>query len=97
MYILSVALEKPTAEEDSKHQEAEDNAQTIKANRSPGHNVTPLAKPPASEISAIVEDYSDLAADEDEQMLENKLADFKARLSAFSTPYHPVFEYLLYV
>lgn len=64
-------------EDDTKHEAAEDNAQTIRPIRSPGAKVTPLAQPPSSDINPIVEDYSDLAAEEDEQWLEDKVADFK--------------------
>lgn len=75
---LSSALEKPSAEDD-KH-EAEDNAQTIRPNRSPGPNIIPLAQPPASDIAPIVEDYSDLATEEDEEWLQEKVADFKVSI-----------------
>lgn len=37
----------------------------------------PLAKPPASDIEPIVEDYSDLAAEEDDDWLQDKVAGFK--------------------
>jgi hypothetical protein len=70
-----LALEKTTAEDDKP--EAEDNAQTIRPNRSPGHHSVPLAQSPASDIPPIVEDYSDLATEEDEQVLQEKVADFK--------------------
>ena len=63
--------------------EAEDNAQTIRPNRSPGHQSIPLAQSPPSDIPPIVEDYSDLATEEDEQLLQEKVADFKVRR------YHP--------
>lgn len=67
-----LALER-TAPDDDKT-EADDNAQTIRPNRSPGTSVVPLAKAPPSEMKPIVEDYSDLA---DENELENKVANFK--------------------
>lgn len=66
------ALDRTTVEDD-KH-ESDDNAQTIRANRSPGQNLVSLAQPPSSSISPIMEDYSDIAeADE----LDHKVADFK--------------------
>lgn len=69
------ALEKTPAEDD-KH-ESEDNAQTIRPNRSPGPSIVPLAQPPSSDIVPIVEDYSDLATEDDEEWLQEKVADFK--------------------
>lgn len=57
----------------------DENAQTIRPHRSPSSGSTiPLAKLP-TEIEPIIEDYSDLAGDEDEKKLEEKVADFKAR------------------
>ena len=70
-------MEKTTAEDDKP--ETEDNAQTIRPNRSPGHQSIPLAQAPSSDIPPIVEDYSDLATEEDEQWLQEKVADFKVR------------------
>ncbi|KAG5635282.1 hypothetical protein H0H81_011830, partial [Sphagnurus paluster] len=81
------ALEKTSIEED-KH-EAEDNAQTIRPNRSPGANVIPLAQPPSSDIAPIVEDYSDLATEEDEEWLQEKVADFKMKNSVRRGLFHP--------
>lgn len=74
------ALEKNASEssEEDKH-EVEDNARTIRPNRSPGQQSVPLAQAPAAEIQPIVEDYSDLATEEDEAWLEEKVADFKVR------------------
>ena len=59
-------------------QETDDNARTIRPTRSPsGLGITiPLAKPPAN-IGPIVEDYSDLAFEEDDEQLLGKLADFR--------------------
>jgi hypothetical protein len=68
-------LEKPTVEEQKP--EIEDNNQTIRANRSPARTSIPLAKAPSLDINPIVEDYSDLAAEEDEEKLQEKVADFK--------------------
>ena len=76
-----LALEKSTAEDDKP--ESEDNAQTIRPNRSPGHQSIPLAQSPAADIPPIVEDYSDLATEEDEQLLQEKVADFKVRRYIF--------------
>jgi len=74
----SLALEKSTSEEE-KH-EIEDNARTIRpTTRSPGQKNATLAQPPASGMQPIVEDYSDLALEEDEVRLEEKVADFKVR------------------
>ncbi len=73
--FVFIALEKTTSDED-KH-EIEDNAQTIRPTRSPGQRNIPLAQPPSSDIQPIVEDYSDLASEEDELHLEEKVADFK--------------------
>lgn len=72
--ILEIALERTNIEDEKP--EGEDNAQTIRPNRSPGLKVVPLAQPPSSNIVPIVEDYSDLA-EEDEQQLKEKVADFK--------------------
>lgn len=71
----TLALEKPSPDDDK--QEAEDNAQTIRPGRSPGSRTIPLAQPPAADIGPIVEDYSDLASEEDEEKLQEKVADFK--------------------
>ncbi|KIK98973.1 hypothetical protein PAXRUDRAFT_30797 [Paxillus rubicundulus Ve08.2h10] len=82
------ALER-TATDDDKP-EVDDNAQTIRPNRSPGGSgPIPLAKAPAADIVPIVEDYSDLAADEDDIILQEKLADFKMRNSVRRGLFHP--------
>lgn len=70
------ALEKSTGGDD-KSESSEDNTQTIRATKSPGGKVVPLARAPSAE--PIVEDYSDLASEEDEDWLEEKVADFKVR------------------
>jgi len=60
----------------------EDNAQTIRPmTRSPGQRNIPLAQPPSLDIQPIVEDYSDLATEEDEPWLEEKVADFKVTMT----------------
>ncbi|KAF8158498.1 hypothetical protein B0H34DRAFT_709124 [Crassisporium funariophilum] len=81
------ALEK-TAVEDDKH-EVEDNAQTIRPTRSPGLTPIPLAQAPSSGILPIVEDYSDLATEEDEDWLQEKVADFKMKNSIRRGLFHP--------
>ena len=74
-------MEKPPAEDEKA--EADDNAQTIRPGRSPqglGKTVPlPVSKAPEPQIAPIVEDYSDIAFDEDDK-LEEKVADFKVRL-----------------
>lgn len=72
------ALEKSSTEDD--RQEVEDNAQTIRPTRSPAHKPIPLAQAPPASIQPIFEDYSDLASDEDEGRLQEKVADFKVCL-----------------
>lgn len=57
------------------------NAQTIKPKKSPGVRSAPLAAPLSEELSPAVEDYSDLAPEEDEQRLREKVADFKVNLA----------------
>ncbi|KAJ8081011.1 Protein kinase of the Mitotic Exit Network [Marasmius tenuissimus] len=84
------ALEKTSADEDKGAEaESDDNAQTIKANRSPGPNIVPLAKAPSADMDPIIEDYSDLAAGEDELGLENKLTNFKMKNSVRRGLFHP--------
>lgn len=68
------ALDKTIQEEEKT--EVEDNAETIRPNRSPSLHNVPLAVAPAN-ISPILEDYSDLAGDEDEIFFNGKVADFK--------------------
>ena len=71
-----VALDKSAMEDDKP--EVDDNAQTIRPNRSPaGPSTIPLARAPAPDIIPIVEDYSDLASEEDDIILQEKVADFK--------------------
>lgn len=58
----------------------EENAQTIRPNKSPGakKNSLPCTTSLSGEINAIVEDYSDLVStEEDAGLLESKVADFK--------------------
>lgn len=64
--------------------EIDDNAQTIRPNRSPaGPSTIPLARAPAAGIVPIVEDYSDLASEEDDIILQEKVADFKVSSNVF--------------
>lgn len=77
-----LALEKVTVEEDKI--EIDDNARTIRPSRSPqGPAVVPLPSASFSEPdvrgSAAVEDYSDVLFDDDDDKLEEKVADFKVR------------------
>jgi hypothetical protein len=65
--------------------EGDDNAQTIRPNRSPaGPGTIPLARAPSADIVPIVEDYSDIATEEDELLLQEKVADFKVSAFLFS-------------
>ncbi|CAL1713540.1 unnamed protein product [Somion occarium] len=86
------ALEKTSAEDD-KLEVDDNNAQTIRPSRSPvnpGKNVPlPVAKAPSPSISPIVEDYSDLAFDEDDDKLQEKVADFKLKNSFRRGLFHP--------
>ena len=82
-------MEEEKAEEDKV--EIDDNAQTIRPTRSPqGLAVVPLPTATFSEpdISAVVEDYSDVLFDEDEDKLEEKVADFKVRRRDANTLAH---------
>ncbi|KAG6853052.1 hypothetical protein C0991_007196 [Blastosporella zonata] len=85
---LQVAGTERPSPEDDKH-EAEDNAQTIRPARSPGPTIVPLAQAPSSDIAPIVEDYSDLASEEDEERLKEKVADFKMKNSVRRGLFHP--------
>ncbi|KAF7299411.1 Cytokinesis protein sepH [Mycena indigotica] len=82
------ALEKP-ADENVTTSSAEENAKTIRPNKSPAPKPPlPLAKPPTEE--KIVEDYSDLVGgDDDETLLESKVKDFKMKNSFRKGLYHP--------
>lgn len=67
---MAAALEKTEG-----HEKLEENAQTIRPNRSPAASTNAsLIKAPAPEISPVVEDYSDIGGDDE---LEEKVADFK--------------------
>ncbi|KAG6828575.1 hypothetical protein H0H92_007505 [Tricholoma furcatifolium] len=88
---LQVAnTERPS--EDDKQEASEgdfDNARTIRPGRSPGPNIVPLAQAPSSDIAPIVEDYSDLGSEEDEERLKEKVADFKMKNSVRRGLFHP--------
>ncbi|PIL35163.1 hypothetical protein GSI_02952 [Ganoderma sinense ZZ0214-1] len=83
------ALDKTPAEDEKL--EADDNARTIRAGRSPGLGTVPLplAKAPEPQIAPIAEDYSDLVFEEDEAKLEEKVADFKLKNSVRRGLFHP--------
>ncbi|KAJ7766474.1 hypothetical protein DFH07DRAFT_1058607 [Mycena maculata] len=86
------ALEKTAAEPEPEGADAsaEENARTIRPNKSPGAKPPlPLAKPPPEEMHGIVEDYSDLVGGEDEGVLESKVADFKMKNSFRQGLFHP--------
>jgi hypothetical protein len=86
---LALALEKAPSE-DEKEKTIEDNGRTIRATRSP-QSFLPIALPrtvsgpvpdimdPIAETDPNVEDYSDLAMDEDDSILQDKVAEFKVR------------------
>ncbi|KAI6114307.1 hypothetical protein F5141DRAFT_1105796 [Pisolithus sp. B1] len=81
-------LEKISMEDDKV--EGDDYSQTIRPSRSPaGPGTIPLAKAPAADMIPIVEDYSDLAADEDDLALQEKVADFKMKNSIRPGLFHP--------
>ncbi|KAK7023029.1 cytokinesis protein sepH [Favolaschia claudopus] len=82
------ALEKPSADENATTS-SEENAKTIRPNKSPAAKPPiPLAKPPSEELNGIEEDYSDLIG-EDEGLLESKVADFKKKNSFRPGLFHP--------
>ncbi|KAH8077271.1 kinase-like protein [Cristinia sonorae] len=83
------ALERTTLDDD--RPEADDNAQTIRPGRSPsGHTVPlPVAKAPSPKIEPIMEDYSDLLFDEDDDKLQEKVSDFKMKNSVRRGLFHP--------
>ena len=58
------------------------NAQTIKPTKSPGARSVPLAASLSEELVPAVEDYSDLAPEEDEQRLQEKVANFKVEFAS---------------
>ncbi|KAH9024811.1 kinase-like protein [Lactarius pseudohatsudake] len=83
------ALEKSTAEEE-RQPEHDDNAQTIRpTNRSPrSAPAGVVSKSPPREMGRIVEDYSDVGIEEDDEWQE-KFADFKMKTSVRRGLFHP--------
>jgi hypothetical protein len=83
------ALEKSTGEEE-RQPEHDDNAQTIRpTSRSPrSAPAGVVSKSPPREIGPIVEDYSDLTTEEDDEWQE-KFADFKMKTSVRRGLFHP--------
>jgi hypothetical protein len=75
-------MDKTTAEDEKP--DVDDNARTIRPNRSPSTSQMPLATAPSANIGTIVEDYSDLAAEEDDDWLQDKVAGFKVSLSLYT-------------
>ena len=73
-------MEKTTVDDD-KREEDDHNARTIRPSRSPSGigrtTPLPIAKPPSPGLPPVVEDYSDLGFDEDDDKLQEKVADFK--------------------
>lgn len=69
---------------DEEKPEVDDNALTIKPNRSPPAGPLQLIKPPPIDMVPIVEDYSDLAGDDEENYLQAKVENFKVRSWQFS-------------
>ncbi|KAL1733487.1 hypothetical protein EV714DRAFT_204640 [Schizophyllum commune] len=82
---IRASLDKSTSSEEERA-DGDDNARTIRPNFSPNSGPVPLAKAPANEINPIIEDYSDLAEDDD---LEGKVADFKMKNSFRRGLFHP--------
>ena len=68
--------------------EIDDNARTIRPHRSPSLSKHPVASAPSANMTPIVEDYSDLAGDEDD-VFQGKVADFKLKNSAKRGLFHP--------
>jgi hypothetical protein len=78
-----LALDK-TPSEDEKEKAIEDNGRTIRPTRSPKGLPIPLPRAVSNPLPAmdpIVEDYSDLAMDEDDTILQDKVAEFRVRIS----------------
>ncbi|KAJ6602259.1 hypothetical protein B0H10DRAFT_2178892 [Mycena sp. CBHHK59/15] len=84
------ALERTPAEPEASGAAVEENARTIRPNKSPAAKPPiPLAKPPSDEMHNIDEDYSDLVGGEDDGVLESKVADFKMKNSFRQGLFHP--------
>ncbi|KDQ11479.1 hypothetical protein BOTBODRAFT_177313 [Botryobasidium botryosum FD-172 SS1] len=81
------AVEKTVLDEEKP--EADDNALTIKPNRSPPAGPLQLIKSPPVDMVPIVEDYSDLAGEDEENYLQAKVENFKLRNSRRRGLFHP--------
>jgi len=66
-------MDKATTEPEEDKPEVDDNAKTIRPHKSPSLGL----KKPLGGMGAIVEDYSDLADEDEEVTLQNKVADLK--------------------
>jgi hypothetical protein len=76
-------------DEEKQQPEHDDNAKTIRpTNRSPRSAPGVISKSPSRDIGPIVEDYSDLGIDEDDEWQE-KFADFKMKTSVRRGLFHP--------
>ncbi|KAL5482758.1 CDC15_2 [Sanghuangporus weigelae] len=81
-------LDKSLVEEE-KHEGDDVNARTIRPHRSPSmSNKLTLAVVPSADMAPIVEDYSDLAAEEDD-VFAGKVADFKLKNASRRGLFHP--------
>jgi hypothetical protein len=84
---ISGALEKTPVEDEKltetedKSNEVEDNGKTIRPGWSPPTIASELPSLSTS-IAPVVEDYSDFVVDEDEEKLEEKLAELKVRATS---------------
>jgi len=77
---LVPALEKSTSSDEDRAETNDENAQTIRPVSTPGAKPAPLAQAPALKMQPIVEDWSDIASEEDEDWLQEKVLDFKVGL-----------------
>ncbi|KAF8333555.1 uncharacterized protein EI90DRAFT_3145216 [Cantharellus anzutake] len=85
----NILLEKLRADKsvDADKCEMEDNAQTIRPTKSPSIKGLDVSEQ-LQDLPPIVEDYSDIAGDEDND-LQAKVKEFKMRTTARKTLYHP--------
>lgn len=74
---LLIGLDRTSIEDEKP--DVDENAQTIRPNRSPSvpEKKLSMTKSHNPDISTIVEDYSDLAVEEDDEVLQDKFTDFK--------------------
>lgn len=68
--------------------DGDDNARTIRPHRSPMSGNVPLAAAPAADLQPIVEDYSDLASEEDD-VFQDKVANFRLKSGSRPGLFHP--------